>query len=94
MDGNIDTSFELASSPGDPSDSVIREENRRNHEGRTSLGTLKTINRQLSALTTIAASKHASEIKNNYLTQITRYTNNLTNQKSRLAELPKNPSDT
>ena len=93
MDGNVNTSFELASSTGNLSDSVIREQNRRNHEGKTSLKTLKTINRQLSALTTIAASKHATTIKDNYMAQITRYTENLTNQKSRLAKLPKNPSD-
>jgi len=91
MDGNVDACFDIAS---EPNDFVIREQNRRDHEARMSLGTLKTINRQLSALTSIAASKHASEIKDDYLAQITRYTNDLTKQKSRLAELPKNPSDT
>jgi hypothetical protein len=89
MDGNMDTFFELASGP---SDSHKRDQNRQTQESKSGLGTLKTINRQLSALTTIAASEHAKKIKGEYMTQITRYKRDLTQLKSRLAEIPRDPS--
>jgi hypothetical protein len=89
MDGNVNTSFELASRTGD---SDKRERYQQKQESKTGLGTFITINRQLSALTIIAASEHAEKIKGEYMTQITRYKRDLTQLKSRLAEIPRGPS--
>jgi hypothetical protein len=89
MDGNVNTSFELAPKTGD---SDKRERYQQKQKSKTGLGTFKTINRQLSALTTIAASEHAKKIKYKYMTQITRYKRDLTQLKSRLAEIPRDSS--
>jgi hypothetical protein len=90
MDGNVNTSLELASGP---SDSDKRDQNRQTQESKTGFETLKTINCQFSALNTFAASKQAKSIKDEYLTRITRYSCDLTALKSRLAELPMDSSD-
>ena len=85
----MNTSIELTSRSGD---SDRRDHNRQTQESKTGLGTLKTINRQLSALTTIAASEHAKKIKGEYMSQIARYTRDLTQLKSRLAKIPRDYS--
>jgi hypothetical protein len=89
MDGNVNASFELASTTGD---SDTHERYQQTQESKTGLGTFITINRQLSALTIIAASEHAKKIKGEYMTQIARYTRDLTQLKSRLAKIPRDSS--
>jgi hypothetical protein len=89
MNSNVNASFELASTTGD---SDTHERYQQTQESKSGLGTFKTINRQLSALTTIAASEHAKKIKYEYMTQITRYKRDLTQLKSRLAEIPRDSS--